>query len=157
VGTDGSTVPDPTLGSLRAALDAKRDRAIDLRVLSALADSRFRVTVEVLAAPDRDKAVVQAAVQDAVRSAFAVDRRDFGQAVTAAEVTTLVQGVTGVRACRITDLRVVPPVEDTARVDEVLPAPDARIVPTLADSDHAVPAELLLVDPDLVTVAEMAP
>jgi hypothetical protein len=164
VGTDGKVVPPLTVGALRDALDARRDRAGDMVVLG-YETARFRVGVDVLAAPDRDRAVVEAAVENAVRSAFAVDRRDFGQAVTVAEVLTLVQGVAGVVACRVTDLRLSPPppppgslpIQDVPRVDEVLPARDARFAPTGTDPDHIAPAELLLVDPRTVHVCEMAP
>ena len=164
VGTGGKVVPPLTVGALRDALDARRDRGADVVVLG-YETARFRVGVDVLAAPDRDRAVVEAAVKDAVRTAFAVDRRDFGQAVTPTEVTALVHGVPGVVACRASDLRLIlpppspgdTPVEDIARVEEFLPARDARFAPPDGDPDRVLPAELLLVDPDAIDVGEMTP
>jgi predicted phage baseplate assembly protein len=162
-GTAGKEVPQLTLDTLRDALDARRDRAAEVLVLSYDPKTRFRVAVEVLAAPERDREVVKAAVKEALRSAFAVDRRDFGQAVTVAEVTSLVQGVPGVLACRVTELRhdVEPP--PTTLVDDLL-ARDAWFEPgktdadpTKSTSDRVVPAELLLVNPDAVHTGDMAP
>lgn len=149
-GTGGKAVPEQTLDSLRKALDAKRDQAAVVQVQSH-ETARFRLALDVLAAPYRDRGVVKAAVADALRAAFAVDRRDFGQAVTVAEVTGLVHGVEGVVACRVTELRrdvtplPTPPVEDILALD-------ARVEP-----DRVAPAELLLVNPDAVDVRDMAP
>jgi len=157
-GTGGNDVPDQTLNALRDTLDARRDQAAAMLVLG-YDTARFRVSVDVLAAPDRDRDVVKAAVTDALRAAFAVDRRDFGQAVTVAEVTAVVHGVAGLVACRVTDLRSlrVSLVKGGARVEDGLLARDARFAPTTDDQDRILPAELLLVDPAAVHVGDMAP
>jgi predicted phage baseplate assembly protein len=157
-GTGGNDVPDQTLNALRDTLDARRDQAAAMLVLG-YDTARFRVSVDVLVAPDRDRDVVKAAVTDALRAAFAVDRRDFGQAVTVAEVTAVVHGVAGLVACRVTDLRSlrVSLVKGGARVEDGLLARDARFAPTTDDQDRILPAELLLVDPAAVHVGDMAP
>lgn len=159
-GTDGKAVPPPTVHALEDALDAVRDQAAEVRVLG-YTPTRFRLGVAVLAEPDREAAAVRVAVADALHAAFAVQHREFGQPVTVAEVLTETQRVEGVLACRVTDLRPVPPppapgaAPEPPRVVDVLTARDARLAPTPNDPDHVAPAELLLVDEATLDVAEM--
>ncbi|HEU4421771.1 MAG TPA: putative baseplate assembly protein [Pilimelia sp.] len=145
---DGAAVAATTLDNLRAAFDAVRDRARAVQIDGYQALT-FRVAVAVLADPAYVRDDVHARVADALRAAYAFDRRSFGQPVTAAEAVTVVQGVPGVVAANLTALYLT---TERAAVHEVLVAHDAR--PTRSG---VVPAELLLVDPDGVTVTELAP
>ena len=80
--------------------------------------------------------------------AYAIDRRDFGQPVTKAEVLAVVQGVPGVVAARVTALHT-----DGEPDAEVIPARDAEV-----RADGGIdPAELLLTDATHIQPSEMTP
>jgi predicted phage baseplate assembly protein len=142
VGAPGGVQVDAaTLANLRAAFDAVRDRSREVRI-SGYRALRFEVAVAVLADPVRVRAEVFGAVADALRLAYGFERRSFGQPVTAAGVLAVVQGVPGVVAANLTALH---PTGSRGLAD-VIVAHDARL---------DAPAELLLIDADLIAVTEM--
>lgn len=145
---DGAAVDANTLANLRAVFDAVRDRARAVEI-AGYRPLTFRVAVAVLAEQAYLKDDVHTRVSDALRAAYAFDRRSFAQPVTAAEAITVVQGVPGVVAANLTALHLS---TEQATVREVLAAHDAR--PGRAG---VVPAELLLVDPEGITVTGLAP
>jgi len=152
-GPKGTTVDSRIVGNLLGAFETVRDPARAVRV-DGYQSKLFRVGVAVLVDPAHVTAAVHLAVRNALLAAYAVDRRSFGQPVTAAEVITVVQAVRGVVAARLTALHLKvgdPPIA------EVIVAHDARIDSTSGAPDRVVPAELLLVDPDHIEVAEMTP
>ena len=151
-GPDGTAVDSRTADNLLGALETVRDRARPVRV-KGYRPKAFRVGVAVLTDPDHRASDVHLAVRDALLAAYAIERRSFGQPVTAAEVITVVQRVRGVVAARLTQLDLGNP----PRIDEVIVAHDARIDTTGTEPDGIVPAELLLIDPDHIVVSEMAP
>jgi hypothetical protein len=154
-GPDGSKVQDLTIEHLLAGLDAVRDHAVPVRAVT-FDSTPFRLRIEVLAEPDRVATQVQAAVRAALTAAFAIGRRSFAEPVTVAEVLTLAQQVDGVRASRVTDLRLVDGPDDP-RVVPVLPAQDARLAPPPDDPGKVIPAELLLLGPGQPIVEGMRP
>ncbi|MGH4024793.1 MAG: putative baseplate assembly protein [Pseudonocardiaceae bacterium] len=148
----GDDVDATALDNLRAAFDSVRDRGRELRIKSYL-KRKFRVGVAVLADPAYLKSAVHLDVAAALRTAYAFDRRSFGQHVTAAEVITVVQAVPGVVAVTLTALHL----GETPEVEEVIIAHDARLDPTGTGPDGVVAAELLLVDPGWIAISELAP
>ena len=154
-GPDGSKVQDLTIEHLLAGLDAVRDHAVPVRAVT-FDPTPFRLGIEVLAEPDRVATQVRAAVRAALTAAFAIGRRSFAEPVAVAEVLTVAQQVAGVRASRVTDLRLADAPDDP-RVVPVLPAKDARLASPPDDPGQVVPAELLLLGPAQPVVAGMQP
>jgi predicted phage baseplate assembly protein len=110
----------------------------------------FNLKAKVLINPRYIAADTLAAVEAALQSAFAFEQRAFGQAVTAAEVTTVIQGAPGVTAVDLDQLY---------RVDK--PEPDfsqalfAERVRWEVNQAEPLLAELLLLNPAGVTLEEV--
>ncbi|MFI0793737.1 putative baseplate assembly protein [Micromonospora rubida] len=155
-GPGGATVSADTVANLLGALDTVRDRAVPVRIVGYV-PTAVTVGAQVLTDPDRRAEDVHDAVRSALVAGFAVDRRAFGQPVTAAEILTMIQQVPGVVAARLTDLHRAdqPPPPGQHRVDEVIVALDARLNPT--GSPPVLPAELLLTDAAHLTVEVLVP
>jgi predicted phage baseplate assembly protein len=149
---DGATVDNTTVSHLRDAIASFGGTPDRLRV-DSVRPNPFVVEVAVLADPALLRSAVDEAVRAAVRTAFAADRRSFGQPVTAAEVITTVQAVPGVVAATLTALHRPNKVE----LREVLVARDARLDPTEQAPDRILPAELLVIDPDQIALTVMLP
>jgi hypothetical protein len=132
---------EPTIDDLLGALDTIRDRAAVVQAKS-FRPADFLLGVQILADPARLFTDVQAAVLQVLEARFSADYLSFGQPVSAAGVIAAIQGVDGVVAARLTQLRLVnPPKPDGLEVEDVLMPPDAR-----PDPDHPgqiLPAGLL--------------
>ena len=148
----GRAVDGTTVEHLRGAIVELGGAADRLRV-DSVDVTAFEVGVAVLTAPELVRSTVVDAVATAVRAAFTVDLRSFGQPVTAAEVIATVQAVAGVVAARLTALHR----RGGAGMSEVLIAHDARFAPTQQEPDRIMPAELLVVDPDRILTTVMPP
>jgi predicted phage baseplate assembly protein len=147
---DGAAVDDTTVSHLRDAIADFGGTSDRLRV-DSVRPNPFIVAVAVLADPALVRSTVDDAVIAAVRTAFAADRRSFGQPVTAAEVIATVQAVPGVVAAILTALHR----PDKVELKEVLVARNARFDPTEQEPDRILPAELLVVDPDQIALTVM--
>jgi len=149
-GPDGAPVPATTVAALRLALDAA-GRWGPPPVVANCRRLGFAVAVTVAAAPDRVPGSVAGGVRAALLDAFAFDRRDFGEPVPAARVVAVVQAVPGVCSARLTVLA-PSPVPDPAAgpVAEILTARPARTT-----AGGVLPAEILVVDADRITVTEV--
>ncbi|MFG1922715.1 baseplate J/gp47 family protein [Cryptosporangium sp. NPDC048952] len=151
----GPAAPEATLAALREALAAAGGPA-ERVVVSACAVRRFAVELSVVTEPDRIASDVCAAVLGAVRTAYGFDARDFAQPVTPADVLTTAQRTVGVRAVILTALHA------TGGLPTDLLEPSDRAVsrisaaPGRLDPADVAPAELLLVDDDLITVRELS-
>lgn len=138
-----------TLLSLQAAMASYADPA---HVASAGGHETisFGVTLKLL----RDAAYLADDVDEAVRAAlvaaFSFSERQFGQAVTASEVISVVQGVAGVTAVDLDALFFATDAGASPRGVAQLPA--ARATWT---GGTVSKAELLLVDEELITLREM--
>jgi predicted phage baseplate assembly protein len=142
--------------NLRAAIDGVRDPGVQL-VIDAHRLRRFLVAAQVLADERREPAVVFEAVAAALRAAFAFDRREFAQPVTAAEVTAAIGRVDGVVASNLIGLCAFDPADPPAPGSavprlEVLGAERAALGP-----GGSIGAELLLIDPDRIAIEAMTP
>jgi hypothetical protein len=142
--------------NLLSAIDLVRDPAALLEVSSYRRRS-FLVRAEVLAEERYDEASVLQEVAGALRGAFSFDRRSFAQPVTAAEVTTTIQGVEGVIASNLTSLYAFDP--DVPPPPDFEPPPPADVLPAERASHGEmgyVGAQLLTIDPARVIVEAMA-
>jgi Baseplate J-like protein len=160
-GPGGDQVSPDTIETLRAALDMVRDSRVTVEAGSP-DPTLFQVSLDVLVDPDRVVADVHAAVETALRGAFSVDRRSFGQAVSESEVLALAQEVPGVRAATVTGLELTGNGERESAPPGVLLARDAHWTAgqgTVRKTLEVAPAELLIIDPAPagVSIGEMAP
>ena len=121
------TATSTTYKSLRDAIDRARDPGQPVRIADF--DSRF-FNLDALIRVDRRHNLeqVRAAVEAALRVAFAFEARAFGQAVTAAEVIQVIQRQTGVVAVDLNKLYLTDDVTGPAQVvpAAVLPGRRAR-------------------------------
>lgn len=126
---------------------------------------RFRVNSYQLLYFDLDARVLVdkprylvADVLDAVRStllaAYAFPRRALGQPVSAAEIEATIQAVPGVIA---TDLNQLYAVDDPSGPSQQVPAAALFARPARIESQQIQPAELLVVNPAGVAIAEWTP
>lgn len=153
-GATGGAPGGDVLDHLRDAIAGAGDTANDFQV-NAFSLRYFTVDARVAIDPRRIPAEVLDAVAERLRDAFSFERRSFGQSVTPSEVVARIHEVAGVLGTDLESLAeyiegeapapspvpVEPIVSRRARWD-----PDARVF---------VPADLLLVNPVGITLAEM--
>ncbi|NEO36293.1 MAG: hypothetical protein F6J90_08150 [Moorea sp. SIOASIH] len=84
--------------------------------------------------------LVLSEVKTLLVSAFAFEQRTFGQGVTAAEVTALIQGVDGVQAVNLEALYL------TGTTQELKSSLEARLAIWNSETKQALPAQLLLLN-----------
>jgi uncharacterized phage protein gp47/JayE len=97
---------------------------------------------------------VTAAVTSALRAAFSFSARSFAEAVTEAEIVTLIQSVPGVRACTLSQLYLT---SDANGPSQKEPPAFLAASPARWESGAIRPAQLLLLNHAGVTLKEMAP
>jgi predicted phage baseplate assembly protein len=148
----GAAVDGETIGHLRDAI-ADLGGATDRLRVDSVQPNPFELGVALRTDPALVRSAVEDAVLAAVRTAYAADRRSFGQPVTAAEVIATVQAVRGVTASVLTALHR----RGDAGVAEVLVAHGTRFEPTDQQPDRIRPAELLVVDPAKIALTVMPP
>ena len=151
-GAGGSAIPagSDTQANLIQSLRNHGDPLIPIAVQS-YAKATFTLKVAILCASDADPKIVTAAVDAALRAAYAFDARDFGQAVTIDEVYAVIQAVDGVLAADIQQLY---------RVDSgpLAPQPAPQLAPAMPalQSDGTVSAAgILTLDPKAIDIGEM--
>lgn len=145
-GADGTAV-DPASNSFKNLLDgidAARHADQPVRVSPHTALT-FTLSARVAIDPDLIKADVLAAVKNALTAAFAFEVRSFGQGVTASEVLAVMQNVPGVVAVDLDKLNGFDPIKH--------PNIPARVAHW--DSTAIVGADLLLIDPDGITLTDL--
>jgi predicted phage baseplate assembly protein len=149
---DGGEMDDASYGRLCAAIDAARDPAQHVQVEST-AVRRFRIRARLLIDPHYHADEVEVKAQAALRRAFSVKLREFGQDVTECEILGLLQSIDGVVAA---DMMLPYPGSDQ-NIDWDI---DKRIVAQLSRLDmwkippEIMPAELWVLDegPDAVAL-----
>jgi predicted phage baseplate assembly protein len=143
---DGTAV-DPTSHSFRnliSSIDSARHSDQSLRV-SPHHPLTFSLAARIAVEADRIPAEVFAGVKSAIVAAFAFEVRSFGQGVTASELLAVMQNVAGVVAIDLDTLNGRDPIQH--------PNLPARIAHW--DGTAIQGAELLLVDPDGITLTEL--
>jgi predicted phage baseplate assembly protein len=164
-----------TYENLLAAMKKAGDPWVPLRVNSyrrALFTLSARVRIDADHQPER----VLAAVEEALRSHFSFEARQFGQAVTFGEVIAVVQSVPGVVGANVEKLRRIAPaallppglyaalpgamgmtVERLHRIDPATPLPLGlyAAVPQAGSDGEVSAAELLTLDPGSLDLGTM--
>jgi predicted phage baseplate assembly protein len=102
--------------------------------------------------PAYDPAAVMAAVSAALTEAFLFANRSFAQAVTAAEIVTLMQAVAGVAAVYLTQLYLT---SDPTGPAQAEPSAFLLAMPARWQGGRVQPAQLLLLNPLGVTLTEV--
>ncbi len=154
IATDsGGAVQEPLLGNLRTAINNARDPWQRVE-LGSFQPRYFHVKASLLVDPALVWDDVEAAVRDAIETAFAFSQRAFAQPVTAAEMVHLIHSEEGVIAVDLDELHLVDdngdPVGDL--LSSVLTAQTARWNST---ATAILPAELLMVNPPGITLSKM--
>jgi predicted phage baseplate assembly protein len=165
----GPVDPVATLPNLQASIESGRD-PVHAVLIQSYTPWAFGVVAEVLVDARYVAADVLAAATAAMSEAFSFAQRSFGQAVSAAEVVTVIQAVAGVQAVSLRRLYFVRPalVSTSQRLLERLPerlpevppgSPPAFLPAAVArwDGSQARPAELILIDPRFIALTEMQP
>ena len=152
-GSAGDAIPDgsATQVDLLSALRRFGDPLLPLTVHS-YRDARFTLAVDVKFSDDADPDKTLAAVQAALRAAYAFEPREFGQPVTLDEVYAVIQGVAGVTACDIRSLY-------RSDVGPVGPQPGARLfaaLPAVQADGSVTAAELLTLDDGALAIGAMS-
>ncbi len=167
-GVDGATLSagDETYDNLLLAIKTYRDPTQRVEIKSC-AYRYFRVRAELSVDSAYVADDVFAAAKDALATAFAFEARSFAQAVTAAEVVTLLQAVPGVLAVDLNSLELLPDTYDPGTPGTATTPTEAAAEATLSavivaararwDGTSVAPAELLLLDTSAlgVTLEEM--
>lgn len=101
-GDDGKAVPKtgPVFAALRDAYRKYGDPLVSFDLMS-YQPAQFRVGLKVAVDPAHDDDTVLAAVEAALRAAYAFDKRDFAQSVALSDVAATAHGVPGVLAVDI--------------------------------------------------------
>jgi predicted phage baseplate assembly protein len=143
----GEEVPEdaPLRATLSEAVAALRDPGPPFR-LDTFERLYFNLKATLRTDPRHVQADVLAAATAAVLDAFSFARRGFGQPVTAAEVVTVLQGVTGVIAVDLDELFPVTD-PDTAPTSGGLAAVLTATRARAGSAGEILPAQLLLVNP----------
>jgi hypothetical protein len=121
----------------------------------AYAQRYFSCGARVAVDPRYIAADVLTAVSAVLQAAFGFSARELGQSVTAAEVVALIHTVAGVAAVDLYEL--LPYTDDPAPADTVPTAVPAFGARWDAGSRTTTPAELLLINPAAIKLAEMGP
>lgn len=144
-GAGGAVVgpSDPIGANLRTALRTAGDPLVAVGLVP-YRPRPFRLAVQVKVAADRDRAVVLADAEAALRRGFSFPARDLGQPVARSALLALLHAVPGVVAATVTGLWRYPPGSGPGPAPDLLtaeaPAPGSELGPALAG------AELLTLD-----------
>jgi hypothetical protein len=108
-GAGGSALPpgNPTLNNLITSLHNFGNPLIPIHAVSFL-ETLFGLHAELKYDTAYDQPTVRAAVLDTLRQRYSFQARGFGQGVSSDEVAALIQGVPGVVAVNVTNLKVGP-------------------------------------------------
>jgi hypothetical protein len=151
--TDGSEVDSTSAlyTNLVSAIDKVRGPVSQVRVDSYQL-LYFNVKAKIRVDPRYKAEEVLLEVEEALEEAFAFDQRSFGQAVTAAEVITVIQQIEGVIATDLDDLYLHASGASAGQAD-----PATRLLAARARwCDGTIqPAQLLLINPVGITLTEM--
>ncbi len=133
---------------LRKALTQRGNARIPVKIVSRK-PSLFSLAGVVRVEPDRILSLVETAVEEALKSTFGFDNREFGQGVALSEVVAVIQSVAGVAFVEMDETQfeksalIAGATNTTAAKDGYL---GAALPADGTDASLAEPAELLLLD-----------
>jgi hypothetical protein len=149
----GGAVTGPLLENLRDAIDRARDPMQKVE-LGSFQRRYFHLQAGLLIDRAYRWEDVQAAVEQAIKAAFAFAKRGFGQPVTAAEIIDLIHDQRGVIAVDLDELHMVD--EDGNPVGELLSTVLTVETARWNSSQTAIlPSELLIVNPGGIKLSEI--
>ena len=164
-----------TLGNLVTALQTYGNPHVTI-VAQSFLETTFGIAAKIAYDPAFNQPDVETAVLDLLQTTYSFANRTFGQGVSADEIAGLIQGVQGVVAVNVTDLKVIAtsPAGDIgsggfsvsaynawiARALVMpLPRPKAKghkricpYIPTASETALPNPAEILVLDPNPIHV-----
>lgn len=146
-GQSGEEIDTDLHDNLVKAIESYKDPAAQF-TLRSFKPRAFNVEAKILVSDDREFKDVEAAVGVALKGAFSFDNRDFGQAVTISEVTSVIQSVEGVEAVDIEFLYEHGSATKTR--DDIIRAAGVE-----DGSNHVTIPSLLLINKDKIAIAEM--
>lgn len=111
----------------------------------------FRMKAAILPVPGLDFAVAAARVQAAMTAQFSFAARDLDRSLSVGELVAAMQNVDGVAAARLDELAFVVPDPVNTRPDRLLPGAVGL------NGSVVLPAGLIMLAPDGLELAEMAP
>jgi predicted phage baseplate assembly protein len=152
----GEAVPEDQVGKLQAAMEAARDPAREL-CIGGFEKLAFSLSAGVLIDEAYVRTEVEAAISTALQAAYAFDERAFGQPVNSAGIISTIQSIPGVTAVDLDKLYIN---GNPAKLNSLLLARTARFdeASTVEENCGKVqPAQLLLINPNGITLTEMAP
>jgi hypothetical protein len=135
-GIDAASAPTHRLLASKVQIDSYNRRLFNLK-------AKIRVD------PDYQATLVLAEIKTALVAAFAFKRREFGQAITAAEITALIHSIKGVVAVQLERLYCL---GDSPQFNSRLQAQKAHW-----ENSKALPAQLLLLNLEGLILQEMKP
>jgi hypothetical protein len=147
-GENGEKIDTDLHDNLVGAIESYKDPAAQF-TLRSFKPRAFDVEAKILVSSDREFEDVEAKVRAALKSAFSFDNRDFGQAVTISEVTSVIQSVEGVEAVDIDWLYEHKESSSVKTRDDIIRATGVE------DDDHVIIPSLLLINNDKITIQEM--
>ncbi len=151
---DGAAVEadSPLFQNLRLAIEASGDVGQPFQ-LESYQPRSFNLQANVLVDERYVAEIVMAAVVTTLQQTFAFEQRAFGQPVTQSEIVAGVQGVPGVVSVVLDKLYIV---GEDQRLNPILLAQRARRDESIAPPQIR-PAELLILNPEGITLTEMQP
>ncbi len=152
-GPDGADIDDDSTihGNLVAAIQQSGDPLVPVRILS-YRHALFQLSATLTIDPDYAIDAVLAAVEQALRTQFGFDARDFAQPAALSEVIAATQAVRGVVGVNITQCERLDGVGGEGLV-AILPAAASQI----SADGTSLAAELLTLDPGPIQLAGVRP
>ena len=154
-GVGGAAVPadSATYRNLIAAIEQHAPNEHHV-VIDTAVEQTFKVSAAVLPEPGLDFTILAPRVRQALLDGFSFDARNIGQSVAASEIIARIQNVAGVTAVRLDS-------GTFAAMPFVVagPAGALRVVARRArlEAGKLVPGEIMTIDPNGITLTEMAP
>jgi hypothetical protein len=147
-GENGEPIDPDLHNNLAQAVESFKDPAAQF-TLRSFKLRTFDVEAKILVSGDREFEDVQDSVKAALKNSFSFDNRDFGQAVTISEVTSVIQSVHGVEAVDIEWMYEHKDNGPAKSRDYIIQAKGVE------DADHVIIPSLLLINGDKITIEEM--
>ena len=149
-GENGEPIDTDLHDNLAQAVESFKDPTAQF-TLRSFKLRTFDVEAKILVSSDREFQDVQDKVKAALKNAFSFDNRDFGQAVTISEVTSVIQSVEGVEAVDIEWLYEHKDSSSAKTREYIIRAKGVED----DDGDSVVIPSLLLINKDKITIEEM--
>ena len=147
-GINGEEVDEPFIAGFRKSLDTLRDPFVRVEVDGFVRIS-FAIKARVLVNERFEIDAIYENVRVTLQEAFSFANRQFAQAVTASQVITVIQSVDGVIAVDLDDLQASAIPDPPPSLQPLLARAARHVKATDTKPSENLPAELLLIDPEI--------